>query len=108
MKSWYRISLVPLGLLLAGCIPLTTQTRLSPSGPSNPTTGEGAYPAAIPALMVGNNYAMGPEAEGAQMNMGKHGGHGAQPMKMPQHEGHEKTPAKPAEHDHHEHKAPQQ
>ncbi len=108
MKTWYRILLVPLGFLLSGCVPLTTETRLSPSNPANPSAGDGAYAAAGPVLMTGNSYAMGPEAESAEMNMGEHGGHGAQPMKMPQHEGHEKTAAKPGEHDHHEHKAPQQ
>ena len=108
MKISYRILLAILSLSLAGCIPLPTQTRLSPTSPANPSAGDGTHPAAMPVLMTGNNYAMSAEAEGAEMNVGEHGGHGAQPMKMPQHEGHEKTPAKPGEHDHHEHKAPQQ
>ena len=108
MKTWYRILLVPPGLLLAGCIPLTTQTRLAPASPANPSAAEGAYPAAVPLLTTGNNYAMAREAEGAEMNMGEHGGHGAQPMKMPGHEGHEKAPAKPTKQDHEEHKPPKQ
>ena len=105
MKISYKISLIPFGLLLAGCVPLTLQTRLSSTNPATASAEEGGYVAAAPSLMSGNNYALGPDAEGEMMNMGEHGG---QSMKMPGHAGHSNPPAKPADHDAHEHNAPKQ
>src|SRR6266498_2137855 len=103
MKYLYRLLLViP---LLTGCAPLTLQTSLSSAGsPANANAPEGAHPPAMPALMSGNNYAMGPEATGTELDMGDHGG---QPMKTPMLQGQQKEPGKPAEHQQHQHTTPQ-
>jgi hypothetical protein len=103
---------LPLLLLSApfftGCTPLGVQNRLSsPNSPANAHASEALEAPAAPMLMTGNNYAMSPEAEGTEMEMGEHGGHGSPAMKMPQHQGHNPNAApKPSEHDHHEQNQP--
>lgn len=109
MKNFRLTLLLPLSLALTGCAQFNAPNRLaSYNSPANPNAPDAAHPSAAPFLMTGNNYAMSPEADGVQMDMGAHSGHSSE-MKMPQHEGHDhKPPANSAEPDDSKHSHPKQ
>jgi hypothetical protein len=109
MPNPSTLTLAALSLALVGCAKISPSPLFSRPNPADPHAGNVGFPPAVPVLMVGTNYTMGPQTEaqpiGMKMSMPEHG---AQPMKMPQHDGHDKTSDKPAQHDHHESNPPKQ
>src|SRR5882724_513165 len=104
MPNLFNLTLAAFSLGLVGCAQIAPPSKLSLSNPASPNAAEAGYPAAMPVLMTGNNYAMSPEGEQQPMKMDMKGmkgmkdmpEHGAQPTKMPPQEDHGKTPPTPA------------
>jgi hypothetical protein len=103
MPNLSTVTLAALSLALAGCARISPPQTVSRINPANPNVAQAGYPAAVPVLMVGTNYAMSPQADAQPVSVPEHDSH---QMKMPQHEGHDKTSDQPAKHDHHEHNPP--
>jgi hypothetical protein len=114
MPNLFNLTLAAFSLGLVGCVPIAPPSKLSLSNPASPNAAEAGYPAAMPVLMTGNNYAMSPEGEESmkmdmpmdkKMNMPPPG---SAPMKMPQHEGQAQPSTAPMAHEHQEANAPKQ
>jgi hypothetical protein len=83
----------------------------SRSNPANPSAAAAGYPAAVPVLMTGNNYAMSPEGNAQPMKMDMKmdvPAAGSVPVETPQHEGHAQPSEAPHPHEHHEANPPKQ
>jgi hypothetical protein len=115
MPNLFNLTLAAVSLGLVGCAPIAPPSKLSLSNPASPNAAEAGYPAAMPVLMTGNNYAMSPEGEELPMKMDmpmdkrmNMPAPGSVPMKMPQHEDQAQPSAAPKAHEHHEDNAPKQ
>ena len=111
MPNLFNITLAAFSLGLVGCAQIAPPSKLSLSDPASPNAAEAGYPAAMPVLMTGNNYAMAPEGEGQPMEMDMKmdmQDHGAQPTQTPQHEGRQTPSATPKEHEHDQDNPPKQ
>ena len=73
-------------LALTGCAGVVLPPSLSANSPASPEALEGSYPAAMPRLMTGTNFAMSPQADEQPTP-----GHGEMKMDKP-------TPDKPHDH----------
>ena len=108
MPNLFNLTLAAFSLGLVGCAQIAPPSKLSLSNPASSNAAEAAYPAAMPVLITGNNYAMSPEGEEQPMKMDMPMERkmnmpipGSVPMKMPKHKGQAQPSAAPKAHEHH-------
>ena len=115
MPNLFNLTFAAFSLGLVGCAQIAPPSKLSLSDPASPEAAEAIYPAAMPVLMTGTNYAMSPEGQEQPMKMDMPMDRkmdmptpGSAPMKMHQHEGQAQPSAAPKAYEHHEDNAPKQ